>query len=131
MRQKRFLTYLLICAVPLLLLAALNYWNATHSVSKTVETIVQNDLQNYTAAVNKLLDDQGSALLKLAVAPAPQRVPSQAPPGEFVGVVTSPDLMLLKSYEIYSRNGHPLTNTPPPVPDERVWTAQATVLLER
>ncbi|HSK30715.1 MAG TPA: ATP-binding protein, partial [Candidatus Limnocylindria bacterium] len=88
-------------------------------------------LQNYTAAVNKLLDDQGSALLKLAVAPALQRVPSQAPPGEFVAVVPSPDLMLLKSYEIYSRNGNPLTNTPPPVPDERVWTAQATVLLER
>ena len=45
MRQKRFPTYFLICAVPLLLLAALNYWNATHSVSYAVETIAQNDLQ--------------------------------------------------------------------------------------
>ena len=79
MRQKRFLTYLLICAVPLLLLAALNYWNATHSVSKTVETIVQNDLQNYTGAVNKLRVHQGSALLTPAVAPAVLLGPSQAP----------------------------------------------------
>ena len=42
LRQKRFLTYFAICAVPLLLLATLNYWNATHSVSKTVEAIVEN-----------------------------------------------------------------------------------------
>jgi signal transduction histidine kinase len=131
LRQNRFPSYFLLCAVPLLLLAGLNYWNGTHNVSKTVETIAQNDLQSYTTGVNKLLDDQGSALLKLAVVPGIHLVPSQAPPGELAGVVPAPDLMLLKSFEIYNRSTNSLTNSPPQVPDERVWTSQATVLLER
>ena len=133
LRQKRFLTYFLICAVPLLLLAGLNYWNATHNLSKAVEAIVQNDLQSFTTAVNKLLDDQGSALLKLAVTPDVQPVPSDSLRDGLVGVVQSTnDLSHLKSFAIYNRNTQPLTNTPPPVPDDRVWTAaQGTVLLER
>ena len=130
LRQKRFLTYFFICAVPLLLLAALNYWNATHSVAKSVDAIVENDLRAFTTAVNKLLEDQESSLLKLATAPV-FRVPSEAPAGEIVGVTPSPDVLLLKKFDIYSRRGNLLTSAPPPVPDDRVWTAQATVVLER
>ena len=130
LRQKRFLTYFFICAVPLLLLAALNYWNATHSVAKSVDAIVENDLRAFTTAVNKLLEDQESSLLKLATTPV-FRVPSEAPAGEIVGVTPSPDVLLLKKFDIYSRRGNLLTSAPPPVPDDRVWTAQATVVLER
>ena len=132
LRQKRFLTYFLICAVPLLLLAALNYWNGTHSAGNTVETIVQNDLHAYTAAVNKLLDDQGNALLKLAVNPDFLRSPNAPPAGELVGIIqTTTDLTHLKSFAIYPRGTQPFGTTPPTVPDDRVWTAQGTVLLER
>jgi len=132
LRQQRFLTYFAICAVPLLLLATLNYWNATHSVSKTVETIVQDDLHAYTTAVNNLIDDQGSALLKLAVSPDFIRSPNAAPAGELLRVVqTTTGLTHLKSFTIYSRNGQPFGNAPSPAPDDRVWTAQGTVLLER
>ena len=132
LRQQRFLTYFAICAVPLLLLATLNYWNATHSVSKTVETIVQDDLHAYTTAVNNLIDDQGSALLKLAVSPDFIRSPNAAPAGELLRVVqTTTGLTHLKSFTIYSRNGQPFGNAPSAAPDDRVWTAQGTVLLER
>jgi signal transduction histidine kinase len=132
LRQKRFLTYFAICAVPLLLFAALNYWNGTHSAGNTVETIVQNDLHAFTAAVNKLLDDQGNALLKLAVSPDFVSSPNAPPSGEIVGIIqTTTNLTHLKSFAIYSRNSQPFGNTPPPVPDDRVWTAQGTVLLER
>jgi signal transduction histidine kinase len=129
-RQNRFLTYFLIGAVPLLLLATLNYWNGTRAVSNTVNTIVQNDLHAFTTAVNKLLDDQGIALLKLAVTPDIQLVPSESPPQEIAGVTSSHQLLFLKSFEVYNRNRPPLANSPP-VPDDRVWTAQGTVLLQR
>ena len=118
MRQKSFLTYFAICAVPLLLLAALNYWNGTRSVDATVNTIVQDDLQAFTAGINQMLDEQGNALLKLAVAPQNQT----AVPG------------YLKNLTIYDRNHQPLRSepgVPPPIPDDRVWTTQGNVLLER
>ena len=129
-RQNRFLTYFLICAVPLLLLATLNYWNATHSVSKTVEAVTQHELQSFTTAVNKLVDDQGNALLQLAVAPPFEFVPDEPRSNAIVGVKPARQLTLLKSFEVYTRN-HQLLNNTPPVPDERVWAAQATVLFER
>src|ERR1044071_7982573 len=74
LRSKPFLTYFLICAVPLLLLAALNYWNGTRSVHATVETIVEDDLHSFTAGSNEVLDDRGSSLLRTAIAPDIQRV---------------------------------------------------------
>ena len=132
LRQKRFLTYFAICAVPLLLFAALNYWNGTHSAGNTVETIVQNDLHAFTAAVNKLLDDQGSALLKLAATPKLVPPPSDRSRRRLIGVVqSSSNVTHLKSFAIYNRSLQPLANSPPAVPDDRVWTAQGTVLLER
>src|ERR1051326_9441175 len=66
LRSKPFLTYFLICAVPLLLLAALNYWNATRSVDNTVATIMQNDLNSFTTVVDQILDEQGKKVLQIA-----------------------------------------------------------------
>lgn len=136
LRQKRFLTYFLICAVPLLLLAALNYWNATHSVSKTVEAIVQNDLHAFTNTVNKLIDDQGSALLKLAVTPEIQRGANDPSSPERLNAIFNPMLELghFIRVTIYNRSQQTLWSTggkPRPVPDDRVWTTQGVSLFER
>lgn len=120
MRQKSFLTYFAICALPLLMLAALNYWNGIRSVQATANTIVQDDLQAFTAGINQMLDEQGNALLKLAVAPQNQTV--------------APAPGYLKNLTIYDRNHQPIRSepgVPPPIPDDRVWTTQGNVLLER
>jgi len=120
MRQKPFLTYFAICAVPLLLLAALNYWNGIRSVDTTVKPIVQADLNSFTAGINQLLDDQGNSLLKLALAPQNQSAVHASG--------------YLKNLTIYDRN-HQLIRSEPgarlPIPDDRVWTTQGNVLLER
>jgi signal transduction histidine kinase len=115
LRSKPFLTYFLICAVPLLLLAALNYWNATRSVDKTINAIVENDLHSFTASVNGLLEEQGQAVLKMAASGA-------ASNGGY-----------FKNVAIYNRNHQPLSSTTgtPPIPDDRVWSTQGKVLLEQ
>jgi signal transduction histidine kinase len=116
LRSKPFLTYFLICAVPLLLLAALNYWNATRSVKNTVEMMVQNDLNSFTAEVDRLLDDQGKQVLTL--------------PRDIVAVN---DQRFFKSFVLYDGNRKRLwsTGAAAPAPDDRVWATQGNVLLER
>ena len=118
MRSKPFLTYFLICAVPLLLLAALNYWNATRSVDNALNTIVQNDLNSFMVTVDRLLDDQGKEVMRMAQ-PTGARV---------VG-----DRGFFKSVMMYDGNHQPLwrSDEPSPRPDDRVWTTQGNVLLER
>jgi signal transduction histidine kinase/lipopolysaccharide export system protein LptC len=134
LRSKPFLTYFLICAVPLLLLAALNYWNASRSVDHTVETIVQNDLNSFTAAVDRLLDDQGKEVLRVASSNT-QRLSNAAvtPMTAPQGVATIHDNTFFKSLMMYDADRRPqwFTNDSPPVPDDRVWTTQGNVLLER
>jgi signal transduction histidine kinase len=133
MRQKPFLTYFVFCAVPLLLLAALNYWNGTRSVNATVSSIVQDDLHSFTAGINQLLEDQGNALLKLAVQPELQRAVATSSPGSLtLEQVLAPGY--LKNLTIFDRNHQPIRSepgVPPPIPDDRVWTSQGSGLLER
>jgi signal transduction histidine kinase len=150
MRSKPFLTYFLICAVPLLLLATLNYWNGTRSVDTTVSTIVQEDLHSFTAAVDQLLDEQGQALLRLAVTPEIQRVSND--PSLLKNVNASLKSVLetghFKSLVLFDRNRQPLWYNSHPLeirdtngaatvrsrmvqPDERVWSTQGNVLLDR
>jgi signal transduction histidine kinase len=120
MRQKTFLTYFAICAVPLLLLAALNYWNGIRSVETTVNPIVQADLQSFTAGINQLLEDHGNALLRLAVQPEPQTALQN--PG------------YLKNLTVYNGNRQPIRSESAAqlhIPDDHVWTTQGNVLLER
>src|ERR1700752_173260 len=70
MRPKSFLTYFLLCAIPLFLLAGLNYWNGARSVDSTVSTIAQNDLNAFSGAVNELLDENQKSILQFAIAPS-------------------------------------------------------------
>jgi signal transduction histidine kinase len=129
--RKPFLTYFLICAVPLLLLAALNYWNVTRSVNNTLETIVQNDLNSFTVSVDRLLDDQGKGVLHMA-SPNAERVNDNRLT-EPEGVMLIHDNTFFKSLMMYGADRKPRwsTGSPPPVPDDRVWTTQGNVLLER
>jgi len=74
MRPKPFLTYFILCAIPLLLFAGLNYWNGLRSVDSTLGAIVQNDLNSFNVAVDEDLRERKSAMLQLAIAPAAQRI---------------------------------------------------------
>src|SRR5688500_13064438 len=150
-RSKSFLTGFVICAVPLLLLAALNYWNGTRSVNKTANTIVEDDLRSFNAGIDAMLRDEGSALLKLAVTPDIQRVGSDPSLRKSVhaSLKSAWDFGLFQSLALFDRNRKLLwlsTNTQQfeiwdatldyavrstvPQPDDRVWTAQGNVLFD-
>ncbi|HEX7774223.1 MAG TPA: hypothetical protein VF435_17490, partial [Pyrinomonadaceae bacterium] len=62
-RRKPFLTYLGLCAIPLLLLAGLNYWNGLRSVDSTTSAIVQNDLHAFNVAIDAELRERKSDFL--------------------------------------------------------------------
>ena len=67
MRPKPFLTYFVLCAIPLLLLAALNYWNGLRTVNTTLNTIVQNDLNSFNSAVDEVLNERRREILGFAI----------------------------------------------------------------
>jgi signal transduction histidine kinase len=67
MRPKSFLTYFILCAIPLLLFAALNYWNGVRTVDSTLSTIVQNDLNSFTGAVDELVKQREQEVLGFAI----------------------------------------------------------------
>ncbi len=73
-RPRPFLTYFVLCAIPLLLLAGLNYWNGLRTVDSTIGAIVQNDLNSFNVAVDEVVREQENALLRLAMSPGVQRV---------------------------------------------------------
>ena len=150
--RKPFLTYFLICAVPLLLLAALNYWNGIRSVNATVEALVQEDLHAFTASANDVLEDRGSSLLRTAITPDIQRVASDPSfrRSAHASLKSLWEHGYFKNLALFDRNRQPLwfaTSTQQwqfwettvdntvrsqlPLPDDRVWTAPGSVLLER
>lgn len=152
LRHKPFLAYFLICAVPLSLLAALNYWNGIRSVDATVNSIVQDDLHAFTAGINQQLEYEGSTLLKLALTPEIQRAANDPSARQSVHarLKSAWDFGVFKSLALYDRNRRPLwfsTNTQQweiwdagvdntvrsqlPQGDERVWTARGNVLFDR
>src|ERR1043166_8905735 len=67
MRPKPFLTYFILCAIPLLLLAGLNYWNGVRTVNSTLGTIVQNDLNSFNVAVDEVLNERKHEILGFAI----------------------------------------------------------------
>ena len=150
-RPKPFLTYFVLCAIPLLLLAGLNYWNGMRAVDYTLNTIVQDDLHSFTLSVDKLLDEEGSVLLKLATVPDVQRAATDPLLHDRLNGLFNPvfELRRFKTLAVYNRSRQPLwhqassfeiVNDGPsssnvraaiPIADERVWTAQGNVLLDR
>src|SRR5688572_2227852 len=152
LRQKPFLTYFLICAVLLSLLAALNYWNGMRSVDATVNAIVQDDLHAFTAGIDELLEYEGNTLLKLALTPEIQRVANDPSARQSVHarLKSAWDFGVFKSLAFFDRNRRPIwfsTDTVQweiwaadidntvrarlPQGDEGVRTAQGNVLFDR
>src|SRR6185369_113815 len=77
MRPKPFLTYFILCAIPLLLLAALNYWNGVRTADSTLSTIVQNDVNSLNGAVDEVLNERVHEILGFTIKGVVQKLLSQ------------------------------------------------------
>jgi signal transduction histidine kinase len=155
LRRKSFLTYFALCAVPLLLLAALNYWNGVRSADAALEAVVQDDLNSFTAAVVEVLRDQESAMLRLSLTRNIQQAVAQPENSQTQAQSASLSLKSLldlrshfQSLAVYDRNRQPLwfgtantqwenwskTNSVPqnmPQPDERIWTTRGSGIVDK
>src|SRR5262249_14945170 len=153
-RPKPFLTYFILCAIPLLLLAGLNYWNGVSTVNSTLSTIVQNDLNSFNSAVNDVLEKRRQEIAGLAIGGVVQNILLKKEKNE-IDPATNYEQMMdarmrLKSAGDYSHSfltmavfgndrkpfcfrlsGGEWTFTDVnsvelPQPDQRVWTATGT-----
>ena len=153
LRRKSFLTYLALCAIPLLLLAALNYWNGTRAVDSTLRAIVQEDLNSFTAGVDEVLQDQASTILRLAMQRNVQQAVAQSsdstnPPASSSLKSALEPPTKFQSLTLFDKTHTPLwfgtastqwenwnkTNSPwsdLPQPDERVWRSHGTTVIEK
>jgi signal transduction histidine kinase len=77
MRPKPFLTYFILCAIPLLLFAGLNYWNGVITVDSTLSTIAQDDLNSFTGAVDEVIKEREQDILGFAIEGAVANLISQ------------------------------------------------------
>jgi signal transduction histidine kinase len=156
MRPKPLLTYFVLCAIPLLLLAGLNYWNGVRTVNSTLNTIVQNDLSSFNSAVDEILQEREQDIRAFAVEPPVANIISRKERNEIDPVSNYEQMMdtrsTLRSVSGLSRNFESLiiftgdrkpfcfqkgpgewtfinidTANLPPV-DQRVWTSQGTPL---
>src|ERR1044072_6059029 len=154
-RRKPFLTYFILCAIPLLLLAGLNYWNGLRLVDSSVRTIVQTDLNAFNVAVDEELREGKSDFVKLEmmgdvehlVGDRDPVVPTLMPQGLFWLLESLPDLSRqFRVLLLYDRDRRPmwirkgdaewtqfsrvqLANTPQP--DPNVWQMQGNVTVEK
>jgi signal transduction histidine kinase len=152
-RRKPFLTYFGLCAIPLLLLAGLNYWNGLRSVDATVGAVVQNDLNSFNVAIDAELRERKSDFLRLSLMPellyiADEETAAESVMGQglYLRLRTLPDLSRqFRSLIVFHRDRHPIyvrkgdsewTTIPTlqladaPQPDPNVWQMQGNVCLE-
>ncbi len=147
-RPKPFLTYFVFCAIPLLLLAGLNYWNGMRAADSTLSSIVQNDLNSFNVSVDELLRAKGSTILRLARS---QNVQSAASHKTESNSTSPLDLdRNFQSLTLFDRerrvvsfrtadtewnawapNSEATRPTTLPHPDPRVWVLTGNVLLDR
>src|SRR5215213_3635199 len=150
-RRNPYLTYSGLCAIPLLLLAGLNYWNGLRSVDSTTGAIVQNDLNAFNVAVDTELRERKSDFLRLSMMRDVQYIVSDKeridvyPQGMFLTLKMLPLMREFESLTIFNRdrrafvfrrgesewttvNDHGAGFTEP---DPAVWELQGTVPLER
>ena len=143
-RPKPFLTYFILCAIPLLLIAGLNYWNSIRSVESNIGSIVQGDLNSVTVTVDEILRDKEHSILRLAFSPNVHRVvtkqadPDLSPlPGELDPHFQSLALFGADRQPLWFRTKDNLewkswvagSNRPAslPQPDPGVWVTQGNV----
>jgi signal transduction histidine kinase len=151
-RRKPFLTYFGLCAMPLLLLAGLNYWNGLRSVDSTAGAIVQNDLNAFNIAVDAELRERKSDFLRLSMMRDMQDLLSDKertdvyPQGMFLTLKTLPLLKEFESVAAFNRDRHAFIfrrgesewttienyhGAEFIEPDPRVWDSQGNVTFER
>lgn len=63
--RRSFLTYVLLCLLPLLFLAVINYWNGLRLVDRTIGASVQEDLNALTADVDKRVQQHENEIRRL------------------------------------------------------------------
>ena len=151
-RRKPFLTYFSLCAIPLLLLAGLNYWNGLRSVDSTTGAIVQNDLNAFNVAVDAELRERKSDILRLSMNPEVQEIVSDKertdvyPQGMFLLLKSLPLMREFESLTIFNRDRHAFAfrrgdsewttlenyhGAEFTAPDPHVWEIQGNGTLER
>ena len=153
-RPRTFLTYFILCAVPLLLLAGFSYWNGVRTVDSTFSSIVQSDLNAFNTALDEELRERESAILQLAITNSAQRLVTEKYDGldataqsprsllnslpDLSGSFQTLTLYNSNKQAVFFRGGrsewtyidvHQSTSQPPP--DARVWSQQGNVVLQR
>lgn len=152
-RRRPFLTYFALCAVLLVLLAILNYWNGLRSVNATVGTIVQNDLNAFNVGIDEELRKCKSDFLRLSMmdelpylADKQFAAAAVVPQAYYLKLKTLPDLSKqFQTLTVFDGNRHPVWGrngdaqwtsidasqaATTPQPDPHVWDLQGNVSLE-
>ena len=150
-RRKPFLTYFGLCAIPLLLLAGLNYWNGLRSVDSVAGPIVQNDLNAFNVAVDQELRERKTDFLRLSMMKDMQYVVSDKervdvwPQGMYLTLKTLPLLREFESLTVFNRDRHAFMFRGDgewtaldsshaadfPQPDPQVWELQGNGSIEK
>jgi signal transduction histidine kinase len=94
-RTKLFLTFLVVCLLPLLLLALVNYWIVARSAGNKLTIDHQRELADFKSEVSRLLDQDQNELLKLGQSQAVQHYLSpgseSVSPGAAAGLARTAD----------------------------------------
>ncbi len=138
-RPKSFLTYFILCAIPLLLLAAINYWHGIRTVESTISSVVQSDLNSLNVTVDELTGDQERAFLSLTSAPDLLQILAEKNVAEDRHVNSVQDVSShFRNVTLFDRDRQALMfrigNSRPaksPEPDENVWRLHGSVLLDK
>lgn len=137
-RPRPFLTYFILCAIPLLLLAGLNYWNGLRTVDNTLAASAQDDLNSFNTGVDDVIGEQERAIMGLAInSDVQQQVVDKS--GDLSRLTSLLDLSKhFKSVTLFDRDRQPLpvriANSRPanlPQPDQRVWGLHGNTLLDK
>ena len=147
-RPKPFLTYFILCAIPLLLLAGINYWRSVKAIESNISSIVQGDLNSINVTVDEILRDKERSVLRLALSPNVHRILVRIDP--FLSPLAGDLDPHFHSLSLFNADRQPLwfrtkenniewkawtgpANQPAdiPQPDPRVWVEQGNVSLER
>ena len=140
MRLKPFLTYFVLCAIPLLLLAAVNYWNGFRTVNSTLSTIVQNDLNSFNVAVDEVLDERKHEILGFAIKSVVQNILARKERNEIPADFSA----YFQSVTLFDKDRKPfcfqkgggewtftnLESASLPQPDQQLWTSPGNTLFE-
>ena len=154
-RPKPFLTYFILCALPLLLLAGLNYWNGLRTVTSTTSAIVNDDLRSFNASVDEEIRQRENALLRLSTTPAARMLFKQVEVNpDTIDSIFDRTLSLnslprldedYRTVAFFDRNrnlvwfrienagwspSNPSVTVNLPKPDQRVWTLQGNSLVD-